>query len=326
MIKVFWQYAVRSILFAGGVAGLLLVNNCGDTKTTDVSQQDTSASVDGKPMGPAKAPKKALFGQYYKDPATGRTWIYDGANWVPRDNTVDDYYKQLAASATMSKVLSSMSTTEVFPTCTAADATGAHTKHSGFDCKVCHKVGGVLCFDPNGAAYSSPTATILPSFDANTKTCSNVACHGVKAGTFSYYFPGNEDNDGDGYPDAELKTVHYGGTLAASTPSWYITPGTGGCTACHGNPPVNGSDGSNNWHSSFHANNQNVGPIGPNACELCHNDPTKPYPTYTPIALSAVGTDGKVHGYQINAAAASQHANGTATVYAKFVSQCFNCH
>ena len=35
------------------------------------------------------------------------------------------------------------------------------------------------------------------------------------------------------------------------------------CTACHGNPPANGSDGSNAWHSGFHANNQNVGATGP---------------------------------------------------------------
>jgi hypothetical protein len=133
--------------------------------------------------------------------------------------------------------------------------------------------------------------------------------------------------DADGYPIPVLKTVHYGGgTTPQLTPSWYTAPGTAGCTTCHPNPPANGSDGSNAWHSSFHANNQNVGSINPNACELCHNDPTKPYGTWVPIAFSSVGTDGKYHGYQINSLAAAQHANGTASVNAKFVSQCFGCH
>jgi hypothetical protein len=208
------------------------------------------------------------------------------------------------------------------PECTP---TGAHGKHGSFNCLVCHAKGGRLSFTssgPNALAYRAGSPA--PSFDAAAKTCSNVACHGVPPGTFSYYFPGNEDNDGDGFPDAELKTVNYGGTLAASTPGWYTTGNA--CTACHGNPPANGSDGSNAWHSGFHANNQNVGAIGPNACELCHNSTEVPFGTWIPVAFSGVAADGHVRGISINPAAASQHANGTATVRAKFVSQCFGCH
>ncbi len=299
-------------------ASLLLGPGCG-SRSGIGEQQGSTADTQMAPNVPG-APAKALFGQYYKDPKTNRIWIYDGANWVPHDSTVDTYYQQLAATKN-STVLKSMTIDEVKTApCTSADATGAHAKHSGFDCKVCHMVGGVMCFDPAGPA-TAPTGT-PPSFDTTTKTCSNVKCHGVAAGTFSYYYPGNE-TDADGYPIPELKTVNYGGTMAAGTPSWYAT-GVG-CSACHGNPPANGSDGSNAWHSSHHANDLNVGSIGPNACELCHNDPTK-YPTWVPVAFSAVGADGLVHGYQINSAAAAQHANGTATVLAKFVSQCFGCH
>ncbi len=204
------------------------------------------------------------------------------------------------------------------PTCVP---TGKHATHSP-TCSVCHKVAGTLSFDPAGPAYSASYGP--PTFDAAAKSCSNVACHAVAPGTFSYYFPGDQV-DADGYPIPELKTVHYGGGTTQLTPSWYAT-GSVACGACHGNPPANGSDGSNAWHSSHHANDQNVGAIGPNACELCHNSTAVPYGTWVPVAFSAVGTDGLVHGYQINPAATGQHANGTATVSAKFVSQCFGCH
>jgi hypothetical protein len=327
MIKKYWQYAVTaSVLLLGitAMGGLLFINSCGDTGKKDLSVQSSSATI-----GPAGAPKNALFGQYYKDPATGKLWIYDGANWVPRDSNVDAYYAQLNAAqlqlkATSGKVQIAMTQDEVRTApCTSADATGAHAKHYGFDCKVCHMVGGVMCFDPNGPAYNASFGA--PAFDATAKTCTNVACHTVAPGTFSYYYPGDE-TDADGYPIPVLKTVNYGGGAPRPTPSWYTTPGTAGCTACHDNPPANGSDGSNAWHSSYHANNLNVGAINPNACELCHNDPTVPYGTWVPVAFSSVGTDGKYHGYQINPAAIAQHANGTATVLAKFVYQCFGCH
>jgi hypothetical protein len=203
----------------------------------------------------------------------------------------------------------------------ACQPTGAHAKHSP-TCSVCHKVAGTLSFDPSGPAYNASYG--YPTFDAGAKTCTNVACHTVAPGTFSYYFPGNE-TDADGYPIPVLKTVHYGGGAPPPTPSWYSTGA--GCTACHGNPPYPSTlEGPDTWHSSFHANNQNVGSINPNACELCHNSTAVPYGTWVPVAFSAVGADGKYHGFQINPAATGQHANGTATVLGRFVSQCFNCH
>jgi len=198
--------------------------------------------------------------------------------------------------------------------------TGAHAKHGAYACSVCHTVGGSLCFDLNGPAKIAGGPD--PSFDFAAKTCSNIACHGVPSGTYSYYFPGNEDNDGDGYPDPELKTVTIRGNPAGTTPSWYVT-GPAGCAACHPNPPTNGTDGSNNWHSGFHANRTNVGPTPANACELCHNIPTN---VNIPIALSAPDSNGYYRAYSINSAGAAYHSNGTFNISARFRSQCFGCH
>ena len=206
------------------------------------------------------------------------------------------------------------------PACTP---TGAHAKHTG-TCGVCHAVAGRLAFQIGGPAYGSgwTSAQPRPGFDATTKTCSNVACHGVPAGTFSYYFPGNE-TDADGYPIPELKTVNYGGTMAAITPPWYATGA--GCSACHGNPPANGSDGSNAWHSGSHANNANFAVGGglvlnANQCELCHNNLVGN--VFSPIAASAnAGT-----GYQGTLILLPTfHGNGL-NVAARFRSACFGCH
>ena len=198
------------------------------------------------------------------------------------------------------------------PECTP---TGAHAKHTS-TCAVCHAVAGRLAFQVGGPAYGAgwTSSQPRPAFDPVAKTCSNVACHGVPAGTYSYYFPGNE-MDADGYPIPELKTVSYGGTMSAATPSWYAT-GSATCTACHGNPPANGSDGSNAWHSGNHANNQNVGPTPPNACELCHNLPSN---VNSPIVQSVNGAGTVIlqPGF---------HATGAVNVNARFRSQCFGCH
>jgi hypothetical protein len=316
--------AGSAVLMSLIVAAFLLGPGCGSNSASVDQQQGATTNNTTAPQIEG-APANALFGQRFFSKADKRTYIYDGNQWVPHDKTVDDYYASQSTNTTPSSpnvTILSMTQDEVRSApCTTSDGTGAHPKHAGFDCKVCHMVGGLMCFDPAGPATAG-TGT-APSFDATAKTCSNVACHGVKAGTFSYYIPGNE-MDEEGYPIPELKTAPYGGNMAENTPSWYAT-GVG-CTACHSNPPTY----NNNfypWHSGNHANSQNMGAgPGPNACELCHNDTSVPYGTWSPIAFSAVGTDGKVHGTQINPAAVAQHANGTATVYARFKSICFNCH
>jgi predicted CxxxxCH...CXXCH cytochrome family protein len=179
------------------------------------------------------------------------------------------------------------------PACTP---TGAHAKHGAYACSVCHKVAGRLAFDRTGPAYG--TGIPAPSFDAAAKTCTNVACHSVAPGTYSYYFPG-----GDGEP--VLNVVSYGGGPPRPTPSWYATGVS--CTACHDDPPRNGSTGSNSWHSGNHGSQ---GPTGArNQCQLCHPDATSP---------------GNGIGDTITNPAL--HANGVATVQGRFTSQCFGCH
>jgi hypothetical protein len=177
------------------------------------------------------------------------------------------------------------------PGCTPS---GAHAKHTS-DCTVCHAVAGRLSFRRTGPAYAAGQPA--PTFDATAKTCSNVGCHSVAAGTFSYYF----SVGGDGEP--ELYTVTYGGGAAQTTPSWYSTGA--GCAACHGNPPRNGSSGSNAWHSGYHVG----GPTdASNQCQFCHPDAT---------GSNGVGTA---------ITNPSLHGNGIVNVQANFRSSCFNCH
>jgi hypothetical protein len=269
---------------------LLIISGCGES-----SLQSPGAATGTAPAAKGSAaPAKAAFGMKYRDSATNRVFIYDGADWVPYDNTVDEYYKTKASQKTVALVQDEV--------CVDGDVsctpTGAHGKHAGFDCKVCHKVGGRLSFDKAGPAYK--VGWPAPTFDATTKTCKNVACHGVPNGTFSYYFP-------DGTGEAALNTVTYGSTgTGAETPSWNGTASTGTCTGCHPNPPKNGSNGSNVWHSGYHGNQ---GPTGEyNQCQFCHPD--------------ATGTNGAATAIT-NAAL---HADGVVQVQATFKSICFGCH
>ena len=323
--------AVGSVLSLFAVVALLLIPGCYEEEvsskgsTVQNPTQATAASAKALPKRGkqklAAAPVSAAFGMIYINTTTNREYIYDGAQWVPHDQTVGEYYRSLDSRMTR------LPASEVFPTGTLPTPTGAHglpasvaggpTRHGKYDCKVCHLVGGVFAFDPGGPAVAPGNP--LPSFDVSTKTCSNVACHGVPAGTFSYYFPGNE-TDADGYPIPELKTVNVLGNSGGTTPSWYAT-GSVACSACHANPPRNGTDGSNAWHSGSHANNQNVGPIGPNACELCHNRLQNNI--YSPIAQST-GVGAATVGTAILIPAL--HGNGAYDVVARFRTQCFNCH
>jgi len=319
--------SVRSFLSLIAVVALLLIPGCYEDElssqgtTVKNPPQTTAAPVKALPQRGkqrlAAAPTSAAFGMIYINTTNNREYIYDGAQWVPHDQTVDDYY-----SSTDSRK-ARLPASEVFPTGTLPTPTGAHglpayvaggpTQHGKYECRVCHLVGGVFAFDPNGPAVAPGKP--LPSFDAITKTCSNIACHGVPAGTFSYYFPGNE-TDADGYPIPELKTVAVLGNSGGTTPSWYAT-GSVACSACHANPPRLGTDGSNAWHSGSHANNQNVGPIGPNACELCHNKFANN--VFSPIAQSSNGVGTAI-------LIPALHGNGVYDVIARFRTQCFGCH
>lgn len=48
----------------------------------------------GKTIGTGH-PTEAIFGQIFVDTRNGREWIFDGMQWVPHDDTVDDYYEFL---------------------------------------------------------------------------------------------------------------------------------------------------------------------------------------------------------------------------------------
>jgi hypothetical protein len=203
--------------------------------------------------------------------------------------------EQPAPGATTGQVSSAMTQDEVLPTGGVCTPTGAHAKHGFTSCATCHACAGALQFDPAGPAVSASTPN--PTFDATAKTCSSVACHGVPAGTFSFYFP-------DGAGDPQLNTVSYGGANS-TTPSWY-TSGAAGCTACHGNPPQNYV-----WHGSHPGGNQ---------CELCHPDAVSVNGVAT--GLSTATNCGPTR----TTPCASFHANGTVDVTATFKTTCLGCH
>jgi hypothetical protein len=206
--------------------------------------------------------------------------------------------------------------------------TGAHgalavnfaTGHAGYECKECHYIGGRLAFKPasKGGLAFLPVTSPRPYFDASAKTCSNIACHTVKAGTFSYYFP-----DGEGNPAPN--TVPYGGGAPQPTPSWYATGAS--CSACHISPPLYHGQ-PYNWHSGLHG-----GSVANNNCQLCHLDAVSVYVapqfpnapgTWTAVGLSTA-TNCTVNGVP-NKPCSQLHANGTLNVNAAFRSSCFNCH
>lgn len=172
---------------------------------------------------------------------------------------------------------------------TACSFTPAHPKHASAACKTCHACVGVVEFDPAGAAVMPGQPA--PAFDVGAKTCANAACHGVRPGTFSYWFP-----DGTGEP--ALNTVAYG-SAPKPTPAW---PTTGiACHACHENPPRDGV-----WHTGYHANQ---GPSSAyNQCQFCHPDAA---------GANGVGT---------TVTDAALHGNGVVEVQARFASRCFTCH
>lgn len=291
---------------------LTLAAGCGQQaaapQTTDTGQQTASKYVlsnslpkKGKLRLPV-APAGGVVGQVYLNTTENKEYIWDGEAWIPHSAEADTFKKPTAA-----KVLA-MAQADVCadgdPACTPS---GGHARHNAA-CSVCHRYGGRLAFDRNGPAYGSGAPA--PNFDATAKTCSNIACHGMPAGVFTYYFPG-----GDGEP--ELKTFAYGGNLLASTtPSWYTTldslNSAATCGTCHGAPPRTSP-----WHSGSHGN----GLIpGGNECQFCHPDAVSTNGVVTGLnSATTCGPDGTT-------ACSSFHGNATVDVVAKFTLRCFGCH
>ncbi|RII26039.1 MAG: hypothetical protein CXR30_16900 [Geobacter sp.] len=191
-----------------------------------------------------------------------------------------------------------------------------HTKHQAFmdDCKACHDLNKGSLFIASGSFFKDsskgaflaggPAPAFTPSGrwtvpnSANAASCSNVACHNIPAGTFTYYIWDW------GIDEAVPVTVNYGG-MSNATALWQDNTATN-CNSCHGNPPKSGYV----WHSGVHGNFM----PGANNCETCHPD-----------ARSNVAADGRtiLSNY---ITAPSQHKNGTVDVVAKFSSKCFGCH
>jgi len=184
-----------------------------------------------------------------------------------------------------------------------------HTKHQTFmnDCKACHNLtssfmaSGTFFKDSSKGAFQpgGPAPVFVPSGNWNSPqtntpaTCSNIACHNVPPGTYTYYVWDW------GLNTSVPVTINYGG-MSTATAVWQDNPATN-CSSCHGNPPNNG-----NWHGGAHGGGDN--------CDLCHPD-----------AKSNMSPDGTsiISNY---ITAPSQHMNGTVDVAAVFKSTCFRCH
>lgn len=299
-------YAVCNILVLLGVASILIISGCGDLSTSPQGSTANTATVkkvtnvatgNEVKMLPLKgkqrlteAPDKAVFGMIYINTSENREYIFDGSEWVPHDNTVDDFYETKAQEKAVAYM--------------GGPRSVGHVPHAAYTCDDCHRTVDMVVyfFDlASSRAYIQPTPANpnppKPVYNGDMfvptkpKTCSNIACHGISAGTFSYYFQG-----GDGEP--ELKTITYDGSVS-DTPVWNST-GTG-CATCHGNPP-----NSYAWHSGYHGNQNPTTAL--NQCQYCHPD--------------ATGTNGQ--GTAITNPL--MHGDKVINVQARFKSSCFGCH
>ncbi|WP_224981154.1 cytochrome C [Geomonas agri] len=289
----------------------MVIASCGSQPATSQTAQYNRQTVVAKgadinalprtgKVTSAVAPAKAVFGMIWVNTIENREYIFDGADWAPHDQSVDAFYAEKAAktkSTQKTALIATNSCVDGDPYCTPTGAHGGHAT-AGYNCKVCHSVAGRLAFAKNGPAYGAGLPA--PTFDATLKSCSNVACHAVPPGTFSYY------SYDWGLEQVVLTTVNYYGSAGRATPSWYAT-GAAGCTACHDDPPRNGSSGSNVWHSGYHGGQGPTGAL--NQCQLCHPDASSPN-----------------NGVGDTITNTTLHANGTVNVYAPFTSACFGCH
>jgi hypothetical protein len=219
------------------------------------------------------------------------------------------------AGATVGKASGALTQDAVVPTGGMCSPTGKHAEHGTQACATCHQCTGTLSFDASVAGANA-------AFDATTKTCSNVACHAVPAGTYTY-------NAYDwGLEEMYQVSVPYGGSEGGSGANWYAAPGATGCSACHGYPPkYNGTAYA--WHSGMHAGSIGNG----NTCQLCHPDASGAYvyggpPSYAStsggmISTCAPYTYCSAPGTITNG---SLHGNGVVDVTPQFTSSCFGCH
>lgn len=118
-------------------------------------------------------------------------------------------------------------------------STNAHSKHTiglyAYDCNECHFGHGYetvthidavknVTFDPAGLATRKGSDSNTPTWDSNSKTCSNVYCHsnGVTA-----------DRGTDGtYTWGDTTALPFGTTVYAQTPRWDTGKITE-CAFCH---------------------------------------------------------------------------------------------
>lgn len=102
---------VRFVLAVAGAMSLLVVsayaehpgaNSCSCPNAGPTTTHATPAEVKDLPrkarVKSETAPPKAVFGMIWYDTKNQREFIYDGNDWVPHDNTVDDYYAAKEAS------------------------------------------------------------------------------------------------------------------------------------------------------------------------------------------------------------------------------------
>ncbi len=117
-------------------------------------------------------------------------------------------------------------------------STNAHSKHTKglytFNCTTCHYGHGWdtkthmnavknITFDPNGLATRNGADSNIPTWDSDTKTCSNVYCHsnGVTA-----------DRGTDGTYTWSMQTPPFDTVEYATTPRWDNGKITA-CSSCH---------------------------------------------------------------------------------------------
>ena len=87
----------------------LLVSGCGDESQSPQGTANSAINAAATKNLPlhgkvrlGKAPANPVFGMIWIDTTKNREYIYDGAQWVPHDQSVDAYYKSIASPVRLS--------------------------------------------------------------------------------------------------------------------------------------------------------------------------------------------------------------------------------